>query len=449
MLNGGYQLLHHGARALSRVERNGIRIDVGYLDDAIVRTESLIAELAGEIGGSPVMRGWRRRFESATKLGSRPQLAWVVENILEHTLPRTAKDQPKTDEIALSAVNHPFIKAYLRIIKLRKTMSTYLLGIRRETVDGFLHPFFNLHTVTTYRSSSDSPNFQNFPVRDPELKKLVRRAFIPRKGNVLLEVDYGGIEVRVAACYHQDPVMLEYIKDPTKDLHRDMAAQCYKIPVGEVTKESRYHSKNKWVFPQFYGSWYGACAESLWDAIQGVETKSGALITDILEGQGIYELGLNGFRDDPDPGSFAAHIKEVENHFWDKRFRVYKAWKDQWFADYQELGYLETLTGFVCRALMNSREAINYPVQGSAFHCLLWSLIRLVLHDLPRSGLKALVVGQVHDSIVNDVPEREEDQYKAMLQEIMVEKLMEAWKWIIVPLEVDFSTYPISWECER
>ncbi len=97
---------------------------------------------------------------------------------------------------------------------------------------------------------------------------------------------------------------------------------------------------------------------------------------------------------------------------------------------------------------MSLNEAINYAVQGSAFHCLLWSLIRLVLKDLPDSGLRAKVVGQVHDSIVGDVPIAEVGDYQAMIQDIMVTKLRAAWKWIITPLEVDFSIYPESWAKE-
>ena len=67
-----------------------------------------------------------------------------------------------------------FVKRYLKIKKLKKARSTYLRGILRETVDGFIHPFFNLNLVITYRSSSDHPNFQNIPVRNAEIKKPLR-----------------------------------------------------------------------------------------------------------------------------------------------------------------------------------------------------------------------------------------------------------------------------------
>ena len=49
--------------------------------------------------------------------------------------------------------------------KLKKVRDTYLDAFLREQVDGYLHPFFSLHTVKTFRSSSERINFQNIPKR--------------------------------------------------------------------------------------------------------------------------------------------------------------------------------------------------------------------------------------------------------------------------------------------
>ena len=96
-----------------------------------------------------------------------------------------------------------------------------------------MHPNFNLHLVRTYRSSSDKPNFQNVPIRDAWLSKLTRKAIRSRPGCRLVEIDYGGMEVAIVTCYHKDPAMVRYIEDPELDLHRDMAAECFKIPIAE------------------------------------------------------------------------------------------------------------------------------------------------------------------------------------------------------------------------
>src|SRR5690606_6500640 len=123
--------------------------------------------------------------------------------------------------------DHPFVKTYLEIKKLTKAVSTNFRGILREVVDGKVHCFFNLHLVQTYRSSSDSFNYQNIPVREEEIAKLIRRSFVARPGRQIIEIDIKGAEVITAACYHKDPTMLAYIKDPSKDMHRDMAMELY------------------------------------------------------------------------------------------------------------------------------------------------------------------------------------------------------------------------------
>jgi len=439
----GLQLLYQGARALARVEASGIRVDVPYLDSAILDVDLKIIGLQRELKESKVFTGWKKRFGDKTNIQSRTQLGIILTEVLGINLPKTASGRPSTDEDALSAVDYSFVKAYLNLEKMKKCKNTYLMGIRREVVGGFIHPFFNLHTVQTYRSSSDSPNFQNIPVRDPVVSGLVRRAIIPRPGHRIVEVDFGGIEVRIAACYCQDPSLIAYIKNPSKDMHRDMAAQCYCIPPAEVTKELRYAAKNQFVFPQFYGDYYGSCAQPLWESMLGKKTVSGGSVKKWLRRErGIRELGD---KDVLSSDSFMAHIKQVQEDFWGRRFRVYGKWRRDWVRMYEQTGELRLLTGFVCRGLRKKNEIMNYPIQGSAFHCLLWSLIRVVLVELKRRRLKSLIIGQIHDSLVGDVPEDEVDQFKQMVTEVMTEILPQEWKWIIVPLVVEITTYSRSW----
>jgi len=441
-----FQLLHDGARALSIVESNGIRIDEEYLDNAIRRTSRKIKKLQREQRDGEVYEIWKNTFGRKTNLESNDQLATVLFEKLGHEpTATTAKGKPKTDEKALSAVDEPFVKNYLKIKKLQKALSTYLKGIKKEVVYGFLHPSFNLHTTQTFRSSSSNPNFQNFPIRNPVIGKLIRSSFIPRKGNRLVELDYGAIEVRAAACYHKDPNMLTYIKDPTKDMHRDMAMECYKLPQDQVTKPIRYCGKNMFVFPQFYGDWYLSCCKSLWEAMSTMDLKTtdGTPLQEHLRSKGIRELGDCDPDEEPDSGTFEKHIKEVEKHFWTKRFPVYTKWKRKWVDKYRRQGWMLTKSGFICQGFMRKNEIINYPVQGSAFHCLLKALIDLQ-DELIRRGMKSKIVGQIHDSIVADVPDEEIQQFLNLAEWIMTINLRKQWGWIIVPLEAEAEVTPVN-----
>lgn len=449
----GYKLLHDGVVALSEVENNGIAVDTQYLENTLTELDRRIRRLTMRLKEQKEWALWRKRFGVKSKLGSREQLAEVLFDVMGYPSPsQTDKGRHKADESALATVRTPFVKNYLKLTKLEKVRTTYLTGIQRETLDGVLRPFFNLHNVRTFRSSSDTPNFQNMPIRNPEMGKLIRRALVPRPGRVLIEVDYSGVEVRVAACYHKDPQMLTYINDSSTDMHRDMAAQIYKLDTSEVQKHHRYCGKNKFVFPQFYGDYYINSAKSMWEAIEQMDLKgpAGEPLDQYLKTKGIKKRGACDPQEKPKAGTFEKHMQEVENDFWNRRFKVYGKWKRKWYADYLKTGGFETLTGFRLEGEMAKNDVINYPVQGSAFHCLLWSVTQVV-KAIKRYKMKTLVVGQIHDSIVADVPAEEVEQFLELTASIMSDKIKKWAPWLIVPLDIESEITPVggSWHDKK
>lgn len=258
---------------------------------------------------------------------------------------------------------------------------------------------------------------------------------------MLVEIDFSGVEVRIAACYNQDPVLIKDIIDPTRDMHRDMAMECYKLGLDEVDKKTRYNGKNKFVFPQFYGDYYVSCARSLWDAIhiQDLKTKQGVPLKKHLRKKGIASYP-----------KFESHIKSVEDYFWGERFRVYDKWKERHWEEYQRNGYVDLKTGFRCGGFMTRNQAINYPVQGAAFHCLLWCLIQL--HSwMKKINSKSKIIGQIHDSIVIMMHPDELNKILKKAYRIMEKEIRAHWPWIIVPLEVETEATPIngSWYLKK
>lgn len=443
----GARLLHNGILALAEVEATGMRIDTQRLDQNLEETEAKIKRIQSKLIAKDEWALWRKRFGASTKIGSHEQMGELLFEVMKFPCTEfTDNGRPSTDITALEKVDLPFVRGWLKMAQLQKAHGTYLKGIKAETVDGRLHPVFNLHTAITYRSSSDSPNFQNMPVRVPAIAKLIRDNFVPSEGCVLVETDYVGIEVRIAACYHKDPVMLTYIKDPTKDMHGDMAAQIYMLTekwIKEHGKQHRYGAKNKFVFPEFYGDYYVSCAKALWEWMvrAKLEGPGGISLVDHLREHGITKRGAC----DPDlkarPGTFEKHIQEVENDFWNNRFGVYGKWKRKWWDRYQDTGGFDTLSGFRIEGELRRNAVINYPVQGSAFHCLLWSLIR-INKLLKKRGMKSRIVGQIHDSIVADVRIEELADYLALVRKVMTQDIMRAYPWIIVPLDIENEICP-------
>lgn len=442
-----FKLFFDGARSLAEVEANGIRMDVPYLDKSIAEVESKISTLELQLEDFELAKKWRHIYGVKTNYGSPVQMSKMLFEEMGYQSPETTDSgRYKTDEKTLVKLNDPFVNSYLEVKKLQKILTTYLKGIRREVVDGYLHPFFNLHTTRTFRSSSNAPNFQNLPVRNPELGRMVRRAFIAREGRHLVEVDYSGVEVCIAACYHKDPTMVEYIKDKSKDLHRDMATECFCLPASEMIdpvddsdkkriKRIRYCGKNMFVFPQFYGDWYRDCAKALWGAVNSLDLKlrDGTSLKSHLA-----KLGFKNLK------KYEGHIQRIETDFWEKRFPVYTQWKKDLLSQYWRDRYLVTKTGFIVQGEMRKNEVINYPVQGTAFHCLLRSLSWIVLEELKHRKMNTLIVGQIHDSIVADVPAEELSDFLGLVRYVMTERLPREWDWINVPLDVEAEVAPLN-----
>lgn len=162
-----YQLLHEGAIAMAAISRIGLKIDVPYLDKAIIDTKKEIASMREAMREDEVFSVWQKHFGTVMNLTSYAQLGKVVFDVLGHK--RNPLLGTSNSESALKHVKLPFVKNWVGVQKLEKALGTFLYGIRREVIDGVIHPFFDLYTAESYRSSSSKINFQNQPVRNKKV----------------------------------------------------------------------------------------------------------------------------------------------------------------------------------------------------------------------------------------------------------------------------------------
>ena len=445
-----YQLFHNGILALARAEQQGIRIDLDYVDKKIRFLNRKVDRLEEEFKETSFFRHWQHSSKRTVNIYSNEQLASFLYNVKGMRIEKeTATGKGATDDDALIQMNIPALNVLLQAKKLKTVKEKYLKSFLREQVNGYIHPFFNLHLVVTYRGSSDHPNFQNMPKRDEESMQIVRGAVYPRPGHLILEADFKGIEVSVAACYHKDSNMLKYIRNPASDMHADMAKQIFMVDDFDKSQPSHYllrqAAKNGFVFPQFYGDYYKNCANNMactwgklpkgsWKKGQGIEMES-TFLSNHLISQGIKSLE-----------SFENYLKKIEKDFWFKRFPEYREWKERWWNIYQKYGYFTLLTGFSCSGIMDKRQVTNYPIQGTAFHCLLWALIKTD-RIIRKMKLDTKIIGQIHDSLILDVHPDELTFIIKTIKRIINEDLPNTWKWIIVPMEVEMEKCPIdgSW----
>ena len=350
----------------------------------------------------------------------------------------TEKGNLSVDKLTLEKIDNPFVKDLLYLRKLEKTKGTYFAQFLREIYNGKMNPFFNLNIPVSFRSSSSQPNFQNIPTREDEIKKFIRSGIKASPDRQLLFWDGQGMEVCTSACYHRDPNMVKYITDPTTNMHRDCASDIWMIPHNEVTKDIRFYAKNLFVFATFYGSYWQDTGTHLWETcIDSLELKtvSGYPLRKHMEDKDITTLN-----------EFLKHCKEVERIFWKERFKVYDKWKWDINEEYRRNGFIESKMGFVFSGIMNRKQVSNYPIQGSAFHLLLWSLIQI--EDISiKERWKSDLIAQIHDEGISDAVPEEIPHIIATAKYVTEILMPKEFPWINVPFGLDISVSPLggSW----
>lgn len=450
------RLLENGCDALADIEANGVMVSRPNLKAAFRRCDEIIEETqARMLKDEEVYPSWKKRFGESTNITSGPQLREVVYGILGHQpVKKTSTGLDSVDKESMNHLDYQFIRDREKCVGLGKLKSTYLKGIERELVrhdDGlwYVHPMYSLNSVVTYRSGCSKPNFMNIPVRNPLYGELVRSCYAAPPGYHMAEIDFSGVEVKVGCCVHKDPNMVRYINDPTTDMHRDQAMRLFKLTKEQVNKKTtRDVSKNMLVFPEFYGGVYFQCAPDIWEALNDPQRnfrvgEDGISIRKHLRKQGITKLGDCDPRADNGPETFVNRVREVERAMWEKDFPVYAKWKRTFWEQYQREGGFSTVTGFRVNLHMKRNEVVNSPVQGPAFHCLLWTLIQMT-RWLRKNKMKSRIVGQIHDSAIFYLWPPESDEVMSHAKWLMTEALPQEWKWITVPLEVEGEITPIG-----
>jgi len=443
-----YRLLQAGAEALSFVEEAGVCVDTDYCREELVGVDRRLFRSEVRLKHSPLGKAWIQRYGSAWRHSSVAQLRHILYQDM-HAQPFKASEggSESTDEESLRQTGVDGVEHLLELRRWKKARDVLVSFVRYAT-QGRMYPSFLLHTVATYRSSSADPNLQNVPHRDKEVMDVCRRAIKPSPGNLLLEIDFSGIEVAIAACYHQDPTMIAYLNDTSSDMHGDMAKELFLLPRFNTPYKEiegwytvRQASKNGFVFPEFYGDYYINCAfniacswcklpqNGIWRPDQGASFAGKPLGEHLLS------------RDIDSLDAFTNHVQRVERNFWERRFKVYNQWRKDWYASYQRTGEFEMKTGFRCSGVLARNQVVNYPVQGAAFHVLLFTLIKLVER---LRGMQSRVIGEIHDSAIIDVSPPELDRIIAMAQEIATVEVPREWRWITIPLRIEVARSAID-----
>ena len=116
--------------------------------------------------------------------------------------PKTEKGAPSFTKQYLNAHPHELCRALVKLREFDKADGTFIETIMRHEHKGRIHTeFHQLRSddggTVTGRFSSSSPNLQQIPARDPEIKAMIRGLFIPEEGCRWGSYDYSSQEPRL------------------------------------------------------------------------------------------------------------------------------------------------------------------------------------------------------------------------------------------------------------
>lgn len=384
-------------KILAEIEMNGVKIDADFLNTMSKDLDAKLSILIDKIYSAA---------GEEFNINSSKQLAEILFNKIGLKPVKRTKTGYSTnvDVLEQLADKHELPAQLLEYRQLNKLKSTYIDAlpelINHET--GRIHTSFNQTITATGRLSSSNPNLQNIPIRT-ELGSKIRKAFIADPGYKILSADYSQIELRILAHMSDDDVLIESFHKG-EDIHRRTASEVMGIFPEMVTPDMRRIAKSV-----NFGIIYGISAYGL-----------------------SRDLGISR----GDAGTY------IDNYF--ARYTKVRRFIDKAISDAYDRGFVTTLFNrrrYLPDLQSKSRQvkefaertAVNTPIQGTAADIIKIAMIN-ISDAFKKERLKSKMVLQVHDELVFEVLESEEE----MVKEI-VKKGMEGVINLKVPILVDIS----------
>ena len=385
---------------LMEMEEEGITIDSKALAEYSKELDSTLIDLDYQI---KELAGMEFNTDSPKQMGE--VLFEKLKISAKAKKTKTGQYATSEDVLEKHKHDHPIVPLILEYRQLRKLKSTYVdaLPTYCDQNDGRIHTNFMQTVTATGRLSSNNPNLQNIPIRS-EKGREIRRAFVSRdKDHKLMAVDYSQIELRIIAALSEDPNMIQSFRDGL-DIHAATAAKVYGVSIEEVTREQRSAAK--------------------------------AVNFGIIYGQSAFGLAQN-------LKISRTEAKEIIDSYFEQ-YGTIKSYMDKVISQAREEGYVETImnrrrylpdinSGNAIVRGYAERNAINAPIQGSAADIIKMAMIS-VHAEMKKKQVKSKMILQVHDELVFDVHNSEEE-----LMQDLVRKAMEKAVKLSVPMEVELS----------
>ncbi len=389
---------------LAEMEMNGVCLDTQSLAETSKQFTNRMNEIEARIFE---LAGQQFNIASPKQVG---EILFDKLKIVEKAK-KTKTGQYVTSEEVLQQLKnkHEIVADILEHRGLKKLIGTYIDALPKliNPSTGHIHTSFNQTITATGRLSSSDPNLQNIPIRGEDGKEI-RKAFIPEPGCLFFSADYSQIELRVMAHLSQDPQMIEVFREG-KDLHAATAANIYKKPIAEVTRDERTKSKRA-----NFGIIYGITVFGLAERLDIPRDEAKMLIN------GYFETF-------PQVHNYMEKSKEVARQ---QGYVTTLFGRRRYLPDINS--HNATVRGFA------ERNAINAPIQGTAADIIKVAMIH-IFQRFKAEGIKSKMILQVHDELNFSVLPEEKEK----VEQIVIEEMQNAFQ-MAVPLVAD-SGFGDNW----
>jgi len=377
------------------MQSRGVKVD-------LKKTDEIAKELERELDGlqSKIYSLAGEEFN----INSPKQLARILFDVIGLRPTKKTKTGFSTNIEVLEelAKVHELPQEIINYRGLHKLKTTYIDAfpqlVRPDT--GRIHTTLNQTVTATGRLSSSDPNLQNIPVRG-EWGARIRGLFVAEKGNLLLSADYSQIELRVLAHLSGDEALIKAFRN-NEDIHTHTAREIFGVQATDVTAEMRRTAKTI-----NFGVVYGMSPFGLSEAL-GISPKEAGIFID----------------------SYFSRHSGVRKYF------------DAVIEAAKKDGVVTTLMGRkrqipdINSSNANLRQqaerlAMNSPIQGTAADLIKKAMLNVWLR-LKAENMRSIMILQIHDELLLEVPEDEAERAKEIVSEEMENAIQ-----ISVPIKVD------------
>jgi len=374
-----YEKIMPAARMLADVEYRGMRIDIDATRQKLVDIDQQLVNIKARLDKWAAQEiNWNSPAQLKVFLRNKGYNLFIYDFKKRQMVESTGVDSL---ERLLPNDNIQLLLDYRGATKLKG----FLEGWLEDQYEGRLFPSYNIANTRTGRLSCSSPNLQQVP-RD----KSIRSLFIPSDRKVFVIGDFAQVEVRVAAHYTEDEILLQVFEDNI-DFYGSIAVNVLGVNCAPNEVKTKFPDARKTAKEIGLSVLYGIGAQKLSSLLTKRTGK------EWTKDQGALII-KNYFKAYPGLLRFRKYVE-------DKVMRG-------------ELLYTKYGRRFSIDPEKVFSTGTNTVIQSSASDACLFSQLD-VDAELKRLGIEAPLVAIIHDEVIRECAPEHAQQVGELMEKIM------------------------------